>query len=77
MFGYFETDDLEQADAYLAAQEVSARWQDALADLLEERVPDEGPPSLDEVFRLDGGPPPARELVGRRTLGSAVPHKLG
>ncbi|HEY8629371.1 MAG TPA: L-rhamnose mutarotase [Gaiellaceae bacterium] len=53
MFGYFEADDLERAGAYLAAQEVSARWQDAMANLLEERVPDEGPPPLEEIFRLD------------------------
>jgi L-rhamnose mutarotase len=53
MFGYFESDDLERAEAYLAAQEVSARWQDAMAGLLEERVPDQGPPPLEEVFRLD------------------------
>jgi L-rhamnose mutarotase len=53
MFGYFEADDLARAEAYLAAQEVSARWQDAMADLLEERVPDGGPAALPEVFRLD------------------------
>jgi L-rhamnose mutarotase len=53
MFGYFEADDLERAGAYLAAQDVSTRWQDAMADLLQERVPDEGPPTLEEVFRLD------------------------
>jgi L-rhamnose mutarotase len=53
MFGYFEADDLERAEAYLAAQEVSTRWQDAMAELLEERVPDQGPPPLEVVFRLD------------------------
>jgi L-rhamnose mutarotase len=53
MFGYFEADDLERAAAYLAAQDVSRRWQDAMAELLEERVPDAGPPPLEEVFRLD------------------------
>jgi L-rhamnose mutarotase len=53
MFGYFETDDLQAAGAYLAAQEVNARWQGAMAELLEERVPDAGPPELPEVFRLD------------------------
>ena len=53
MFGYFETDDLARAEAHLAGQEVNARWQDAMAELLEERVPDEGPPMLEEVFRLD------------------------
>ena len=53
MFGYFETDDLARAEAYLAGQEVSARWQDSMAELLEERVPDGGPPPLEEIFRLD------------------------
>jgi L-rhamnose mutarotase len=53
VFGYFEADDLESAAAYLAAQEVCARWQDAMAELLEARVPDAGPPRLEEIFRLD------------------------
>jgi L-rhamnose mutarotase len=53
MFGYFESDDLEAAGAYMAAQEVNVRWQDRMAELLEERVPDDGPPPLEEVFRLD------------------------
>jgi L-rhamnose mutarotase len=53
MFGYFEADDLAAAGEYLSRQEVSARWQDAMAELLEERVPDGGPPALPEVFRLD------------------------
>ena len=53
MFGYFEADDLAAAGRYLAQQDVSARWQDAMAHLLEERVPDSGPPALEEVFRLD------------------------
>jgi L-rhamnose mutarotase len=53
LFGYFESDDLEAAAAFMEAQEVNARWQDAMAGLLEERVPDAGPPALEEVFRLD------------------------
>ena len=53
MFGYFESDDLEAAAAYMEAQEVNARWQDAMADLLEERVSDTGPEPLEEIFRLD------------------------
>ena len=53
MFGYFETDDLAAAGRYLAAQDVSARWQDTMAELLEDRVPDAGPPPLEEIFRLD------------------------
>ena len=52
MFGYFESDDLEAAGTYMASQEVNARWQDAMAALLEERVPDGGPTPLEEVFRL-------------------------
>jgi len=53
MFGYFESDDLKAAAAFMEAQEVNARWQDAMAGLLEERVSDAGPPALEEVFRLD------------------------
>jgi L-rhamnose mutarotase len=53
MFGYFEADDLAAAGRYLAQQDVSTRWQDSMAELLEERVPDEGPPALEEIFRLD------------------------
>ena len=53
MFGYFESDDLEPAAAHMATQEVCTRWQDAMAELLEERVPDAGPPALEEIFRLD------------------------
>ena len=52
-FGYFESDDLESAAGYLARQDVSRRWQDTMAELLEERVPDGGPPALPEIFRLD------------------------
>jgi L-rhamnose mutarotase len=53
VFGYFESDDLDAAGRHMAAQEVNARWQDAMASLLEERVPDAGPPPLEEIFRLD------------------------
>lgn len=53
MFGYFEADDLDAAARHLEGEAVSARWQDAMAELLEERVPDGGPPPLEEVFRLD------------------------
>ena len=52
MFGYFETDDLARAETYLGAQEVNSRWQDAMADLLEERVQDREPAPLEEIFRL-------------------------
>jgi L-rhamnose mutarotase len=53
VFGYFEANDLAAAARYLAAQEVSARWQTAMAELLEARVPDGGPPALEQIFRLD------------------------
>jgi L-rhamnose mutarotase len=53
MFGYFEADHLRHTAEFLAAQEVSARWQDAMAELLDERVPDGGPQPLEEVFRLE------------------------
>lgn len=53
VFGYFEVDDLAAAARYLDAQDVSRRWQDQMAEFLEERVPDAGPPSLEEIFRLD------------------------
>jgi L-rhamnose mutarotase len=53
VFGYFESDDLAAAELYLSQQEVCTRWQDRMAGLLEERVPDGGPPPLTEIFRLD------------------------
>ena len=53
VFGYFEADDLDAAAAYLAEQQVCARWQDARAELLEARVPEAGAPALAEIFRLD------------------------
>jgi L-rhamnose mutarotase len=53
MFGYFESDDLEAAATYMGGQDVNARWQDTMAELLQERVPDAGAPALEEIFRLD------------------------
>jgi L-rhamnose mutarotase len=53
MFGYFESDDLEAASHFMAQQEVATQWQDAMAHFLQARVPDEGPPALEEIFRLD------------------------
>jgi L-rhamnose mutarotase len=53
VFGYFEADDLDRAARHMAAQEVSTRWQNAMAELLEERVPDGGPPPLEPIFRLE------------------------
>ena len=53
VFGYFEADDLAAAELYLSQQEVCTRWQDHIAPLLDARVPDAGPPALEEIFRLD------------------------
>ena len=53
VFGYFESDDLEAAGRYMTAQEVNTRWQDHMGRLLEDRVPDAGPPPLEQIFRLD------------------------
>jgi len=51
--GYLESDDLEAAWASLARHEANSRWQTAMTDYLEQRVPDEGPTMLEEIFRLD------------------------
>ncbi len=53
VFGYFEADDLARSASDLAGQPVVARWQDAMGELLEDRVPDAGPEPLEEIFRLD------------------------
>jgi L-rhamnose mutarotase len=53
VFGYFESDDLQASARYMEAQDVSTRWQDAMAEMLEGRVPDAGPPPLKEIFHLD------------------------
>jgi len=52
-FGYFEADDPEAAFAAMAGTDVNARWQDHMAELLEQRVDDDGPGLLPEIFRLD------------------------
>lgn len=53
-FGYFESDDPAASFAKLAAAPVNARWQDAMAELLDQRWADRGPQLLPEIFRLDG-----------------------
>ena len=53
IFGYFEADDLDAAGRYLAEQAINTRWQDVMAELLEERVPDAGPRPLEQIFRMD------------------------
>jgi L-rhamnose mutarotase len=53
VFGYFEADDLDAAGRFLAEQPVCTRWQDAMAELLDERVPEAGAPPLEEIFRME------------------------
>ena len=53
VFGYFETDDRNESERFLAEQPVCARWQDRMAAFLVERVDDAGPAPLAEIFRLD------------------------
>jgi len=53
VFGYFETDDRDASERFLAEQPVCTRWQDAMAELLEQRVDEGGPPALQEIFRLN------------------------
>jgi L-rhamnose mutarotase len=53
VFGYFEADDVAGAERLMAAQPVSARWQDSMAELLQQRVSDAGPSGLEEIFRLE------------------------
>ena len=53
--GYFETDDLEAAQADMAATEVNARWQQEMQHFfadLGDRRPDEGIRPIPEIFHL-------------------------
>jgi L-rhamnose mutarotase len=55
LIGYFETDNLPEAQARMAATEVNARWQAEMAGFFEdlEGAPDEGFLQLTEVFNLE------------------------
>lgn len=55
LIGYFETDDLEQARARMAATDVNTRWQATMAPFFESldgRRPDEGFELVPSVFYL-------------------------
>jgi L-rhamnose mutarotase len=54
--GYFECDDLEAAQAAMAATDVNTRWQREMADFfvdLGDELPDEGIRPIREIFHLD------------------------
>jgi L-rhamnose mutarotase len=53
--GYFECDDLDAAQAAMAATEVNARWQQEMQHFfadLGDRLPDEGIRPIPEIFHL-------------------------
>jgi len=51
--GYLEADDVAASFEALGKTEVNARWQEAMAHLLESRVGEDGPDGLTEIFHLD------------------------
>jgi L-rhamnose mutarotase len=51
--GYFETDDLEAAQAGMALREVNARWQTEMAEFFDGEGPDAEMDQLTEVFHLE------------------------
>lgn len=56
LVGYVEADDLQAAQAAMAATEVNARWQAEMAEFftgIDGRAPDEGFTLLTEVFHLE------------------------
>ena len=54
LIGYVEADDLDRAQAAVAATDVNARWQAAMADLFaSEGPPDEAWQLIPEVFNLE------------------------
>jgi L-rhamnose mutarotase len=54
LIGYVESDDLDAAQERVAATEINARWQSAMADLFgTEGAPDEVWQRIPEVFNLE------------------------
>lgn len=54
LVGYVESEDLDAAQAKVAATEVNARWQEEMSRLFTtEGAPDESWTFLDEVFHLE------------------------
>jgi L-rhamnose mutarotase len=55
LIGYFETENLEEAQARMAATDVNARWQAGMSGFFEDLdgAPDEGFLQLTEVFNLE------------------------
>lgn len=53
IFGYYECDDPDHTKAYQAAAEVTRRWGEAMAPLVDPDIERTGLIYLPEVFRLD------------------------
>jgi L-rhamnose mutarotase len=53
MFGYFEADDVDVADGFMAEQEVSGRWREAMSQIVAEPFATDGTTPLEPIFRLD------------------------
>jgi L-rhamnose mutarotase len=56
LIGYFECDDLAEAQAAMAATDVNARWQSEMSEFfvdLGDSQPDEGIAPIREVFHLE------------------------
>ena len=67
LVGYVEADDLDAAQARVAATEVNARWQAAMASLFgTEGAPDEAWQRIPEVFNLEDQLARDRSQSGRQ-----------
>ena len=55
LFGYYECDDPEVSDAYLAASPVTARWEAEMSEFFDglDGRADQGATVLTEIFNLD------------------------
>ena len=72
LIGYYETDDDEAAQAYIAGSEVAARWESEMGRFfvdLEGR-PDQAATSLTEVFHLED-----QLAAAARNPSSAIPEE--
>jgi L-rhamnose mutarotase len=54
LIGYYETDDVQASDAYLATSAVAADWEREMAPffLSLDRRPDQGATTIPEIFNL-------------------------
>jgi L-rhamnose mutarotase len=54
LIGYYETDDAQASDAYLASSAVAAEWESEMAPFFEslDGRPDQGATVLPEIFNL-------------------------